>query len=109
MRPIKIAIIDDGVTPGHLTRPAALKDGWPFSDPKRTQSRLRPYYHSEKGHGTKMARLIQMICPYACLYVAKVDMHKDSDGSVASSAAEVSIFDLLASESILKLFKPSIN
>ncbi|KAL1882838.1 hypothetical protein Daus18300_000476 [Diaporthe australafricana] len=88
MRPIKVAIIDDGVTPGHLTRPSALQDGWPFSGPERKQSRPRPYYHSEKGHGTKMARLILLICPHASLYVAKVDMHKDSDASVASSAAE---------------------
>lgn len=109
MRPIKVAIIDDGVTPGHLSRPSALEDGWPFAGPKKTQSRSKPYYHSEKGHGTKMARLIQMMCPYASLYVAKVDMHKDSDGSVASEAAKVSLPNVLVFEFMLKRLGPSIE
>lgn len=94
MRPIKVAIIDDGVTPGRLSRPSALKDGWPFPGPRRTENRSKPYYHSEKGHGTKMARLIQMMCPYVSFYVAKVDMHRENNASVASSAAQVSLITL---------------
>jgi len=89
MRPVKVAVVDDGATPGELTIKRALKDGWP---PLSTRKRdtTRPYYNSEKGHGTKMARLIQYMCPFVHLYVAKVYIYKEKDSSVATSAAEVS-------------------
>lgn len=89
MRPIKICLIDDGVTPGELNSPNSLKDGWPLPS-TRKRNASKPYYCSEKGHGTKMARLIQMMCPYVWIYVAKVDMHRNEDSSIATSAAEVS-------------------
>lgn len=89
MHPIKVALIDDGVTPGELSQPDALKEGWPLAS-TRKRGASKPYYNSEKGHGTKMARLIQMICPFVSIYVAKVDIHKEDDPSVATSAADVS-------------------
>ncbi|KAL7785167.1 hypothetical protein V8C37DRAFT_420236 [Trichoderma ceciliae] len=84
---VKVALIDDGVTPGQLNPPGALKDGWPLPGTRKLGS-SRPFYSSEKGHGTKMARLIQMMCPFVSLYVAKVDIYKDNDSSVATSAAK---------------------
>ncbi|KAF4467897.1 subtilisin [Fusarium albosuccineum] len=86
VRPIKVALLDDGVTPGELSKPSALKDGWPLPS-TRSRHISKPYYNSENGHGTKMARLIQMMCPFVSIYVAKVDIHKENDSSVAASAA----------------------
>jgi hypothetical protein len=91
MRPIKVAVIDDGVTPGELTNKRALEEGWPLLS-TRKRGTAKPYYNSEKGHGTKMARLIQYMCPFVQLYVAKVDIYKEKDSSVATSAAKVSRF-----------------
>ncbi|KAF9767671.1 hypothetical protein IL306_015131 [Fusarium sp. DS 682] len=87
IRPIKVALLDDGVTPGELSVPGVLKGGWPLPGTNDKHS-SRPYYNSETGHGTKMARLIYLMCPFLSIYVAKIDTHREHDASVAVSAAK---------------------
>ncbi|RKK72212.1 hypothetical protein BFJ69_g10346 [Fusarium oxysporum] len=86
VRPIRVALLDDGVTPSELVVPGVLKDGWPLPSTSRLHS-SKPYYSSEQGHGTKMARLLYFMCPFISIYVAKIDMYREHDASAAMSAA----------------------
>ncbi|PTD02147.1 hypothetical protein FCULG_00012136 [Fusarium culmorum] len=86
VRPIRVALLDDGVNPGELVVPGVLKDGWPLPSTSRLHS-SKPYYSSDQGHGTKMARLLYFMCPFISIYVAKIDMYREHDTSAAMSAA----------------------
>ncbi|KAL7629603.1 hypothetical protein AAE478_001125 [Parahypoxylon ruwenzoriense] len=70
----KVAIIDDGVNPESEFLGQRIAHGWPPDEPKSTSE---PFYASTRGHGTKMAKLICHACPFAQLYVAKLDGWKD--------------------------------
>src|SRR5277367_3651811 len=70
--PVKVAVIDDGVNPRKLGYKGSLKGGWPPDRPS-LHGDLSTFYSSTEGHGTKMANLIQSVCPYVHLYVAKLD------------------------------------
>ncbi|KAF3062822.1 hypothetical protein GL218_09462 [Daldinia childiae] len=72
----KVAIIDDGVNPEGEFLGQRIAHGWPPDEPK---SNLEPFYASTRGHGTQMAKLICHACPFAQLYVAKLDGWKDPD------------------------------
>ncbi|KAI1208948.1 uncharacterized protein F4807DRAFT_104982 [Annulohypoxylon truncatum] len=72
----KVAIIDDGVNPESEFLGQRIAHGWPPDEPK---SSSEPFYASTKGHGTQMAKLICHACPFAQLYVAKLDGWKDPD------------------------------
>ncbi|ESU15292.1 hypothetical protein FGSG_08102 [Fusarium graminearum PH-1] len=87
IRPIRVALLDDGVNPGELVVPGVLKDGWPLPSTSRLHS-SKPYYSSDQGHGTKMARLLYFMCPFISIYVAKIDMYREHDTSAAMSAAK---------------------
>uniref|UniRef100_A0A4E9DRG0 Peptidase S8/S53 domain-containing protein n=1 Tax=Gibberella zeae TaxID=5518 RepID=A0A4E9DRG0_GIBZA len=87
VRPIRVALLDDGVNPGELVVPGVLKDGWPLPSTSRLHS-PKPYYSSDQGHGTKMARLLYFMCPFISIYVAKIDMYREHDTSAAMSAAK---------------------
>lgn len=89
MHPIKIAVIDDGVTLSKLNNHEILKDGWPCLSTAEYGT-SEPYYISGSGHGTMMARLVQMMCPFVNVYVTKVDIYNENSTSVAISVARVS-------------------
>ncbi|KAI0141142.1 hypothetical protein F4776DRAFT_653800 [Hypoxylon sp. NC0597] len=72
----KVAIIDDGVNPESEFLGQRIAHGWPPDEPK---SNSEPFYASTRGHGTQMAKLICHACPFAQLYVAKLDGWKDPD------------------------------
>ncbi|KAI2619318.1 hypothetical protein GGR54DRAFT_647998 [Hypoxylon sp. NC1633] len=72
----KVAIIDDGVNPESEFLGQRIAHGWPPDEPK---SSSEPFYASTRGHGTQMAKLICHACPFAQLYVAKLDGWKDPD------------------------------
>ncbi|XXG94926.1 hypothetical protein Hte_001185 [Hypoxylon texense] len=72
----KVAIIDDGVNPESEFLGSRIAHGWPPDEPK---SNSEPFYASTRGHGTQMAKLICHACPFAQLYVAKLDGWKDPD------------------------------
>ncbi|KAI1408751.1 hypothetical protein F5Y13DRAFT_104954 [Hypoxylon sp. FL1857] len=72
----RVAIIDDGVNPESEFLGQRIAHGWPPDEPK---SNSEPFYASTRGHGTQMAKLICHACPFAQLYVAKLDGWKDPD------------------------------
>lgn len=72
----KVAIIDDGVNPEGEFLGQRIAHGWPPDEPK---SNSEPFYASARGHGTQMAKIICHACPFAQLYVAKLDGWKDPD------------------------------
>jgi hypothetical protein len=86
--PVKVAVIDDGVNPRLLNSRGIVKKGWP--QPKFRRGTVKAYHKSAEGHGTKMANLIQSVCPYVHLYVAKLDKSSTDYDSMAQMAADVS-------------------
>lgn len=89
-RPIKVAVIDDGIDSVYNMDKFAttLKKGKSFcAGPKHL-----PFYFSSTGHGTLMADLVQRICPRVHLYVARLDGLQTGGtvGPTAESAAKVS-------------------
>ncbi|KAF3904384.1 hypothetical protein ABW21_db0201646 [Orbilia brochopaga] len=85
---VKVAIIDDGVDLGDLQAPQYVGGGW-HPDKKAPDRRtMNAWYYSEKKHGTEMAKLIQLVCPFVSLYVAKLDTRRLVYTSVAESAAK---------------------
>ncbi|KAL4921648.1 hypothetical protein BDW62DRAFT_114630 [Aspergillus aurantiobrunneus] len=70
-KPIVVALLDDGVTLPHEGANPQLFDGTSFQTYESDQ-RVSPYWISETGHGTLMARLIHRICPKAMIKVFKL-------------------------------------
>lgn len=66
---MRVAIIDDGVDGFHEDLRDKIKGGWPRES---ATSPWEPFYRSDHGHGTAMARLITAACPHVDLYVAKL-------------------------------------
>ncbi len=86
--PIKVALIDDGVTPKKLHVKGSVKEGWPL-DVLGKDRMISTYFRSRDGHGTAMANLIHYVCPFAHLYVAKLEKSAPKPyRSVAHMAAE---------------------
>lgn len=90
MRPIKVAVIDDGVSVGELSSGKSYCGGW-YADKATPDHRsMNTFYFSEKGHGTEMAKLIQRVCPFATFFIGKLDTRNTIYKSVAESAVAVS-------------------
>ncbi|KAF8462775.1 peptidase S8/S53 domain-containing protein [Kalaharituber pfeilii] len=70
-RPIKVAVIDDGIDALYNDEQFAntLVGGESFC----TGPYRKPYFFSSTGHGTLMADLVQRVCPKVKLYVARLD------------------------------------
>ncbi|KAK4458238.1 intracellular serine protease [Cladorrhinum samala] len=71
--PIKVALIDDGVDFMELDHP--LAGGRTFCPRDEANHLNHPYYASATGHGTVMAKLINLMCPRAQLYVFRLEDH----------------------------------
>ncbi|KAL8857682.1 MAG: hypothetical protein Q9178_005717 [Gyalolechia marmorata] len=66
---VKVAVIDDGVSPTYEGVSKYLHHpGWPYNGEKAQEN-----FTSTNGHGSKMAYLITRICPFVEIYVAKLD------------------------------------
>jgi hypothetical protein len=66
---VKVAVIDDGVSPTYQSVGEYLHHpGWPYKG-----ERAQENFTSTNGHGSKMAYLITRICPFAEIYVVKID------------------------------------
>lgn len=66
---VKVAVIDDGVSPTYQGVGQYLHHpGWPHQG-----ERAQETFTSTNGNGSKMAYLITRICPFAEIYVAKLD------------------------------------
>jgi hypothetical protein len=86
---VRVALIDDGVNPSKLHVKGSVKGGWP-PDGFAGDRKVSTYWTSSDGHGTTMANLIHYVCPFAHLYVAKLEKSPSKPyRSVAHMAAEV--------------------
>ncbi|KIW67032.1 hypothetical protein, variant [Phialophora macrospora] len=89
---IKVALIDDGVDASHDSLHSFIKMGLTYCTAHSGDRQISSsFYASTTGHGTFMATLIRLVCPYVDLYVAKLDDHKRSvnSGFTAESAIMV--------------------
>ena len=91
-KPIKIALIDDGVDMKEDALHGKVLGGRSFCMRDEEQNLNRSYYVKSGGHGTAMASLICRICPHAKLIVLKLEEHigPNSERQItAKSAAKV--------------------
>jgi hypothetical protein len=93
-RPVKVAIIDDGVDASLLSLDGKIAIGKSFCPYVNSTDLMSPYYVPSGNHGTCMATLISKICPQVSLYVARLDERQAPGSShrqiTAKSAADVS-------------------
>lgn len=92
LRPVKVALIDDGVDANHDYLRENIKRGITFCTSHPRKERVTSsYYASTSGHGTLMGTLIRTVCPAVELYIAKLDNVRAAEGYgfTAQSAAEV--------------------
>ncbi|KAL6787896.1 hypothetical protein J3E68DRAFT_445126 [Trichoderma sp. SZMC 28012] len=94
-RPIRVALIDDGVKTSYAGLDNNIhtgKSGWQQSDSPTTQTEnsqwehFRNYNSSHTGHGTVMAYYIKRVCPRVSLYVAKLNCKPHRGGTSGYSA-----------------------
>jgi hypothetical protein len=81
LAPVQIALIDDGVDVTHpdfhdIAGSKFHGRSFQTSQHGSTQG-LSPYWVSESGHGTLIARLIHKICPTAIIHIIKPQTFKD--------------------------------
>ncbi|KAH0593254.1 hypothetical protein MHUMG1_08976 [Metarhizium humberi] len=91
--PVKIAIIDDGMSDPSLQRAIAM--GKSFSHYPNSTEFMNSYFVPSGKHGTQMAKLITRICPDPRLFITRLEERLAPDGSerciTAESAAEAAI------------------
>lgn len=87
---IVVALIDDGVDLKHQQLQNKVLPGRTFASDGEM---VRPWYQSEKGHGTVMARAICHVCPMAKIYPLRLHTTGPSWHTAidANSAIEVSV------------------
>ena len=88
MNTILVGVIDDGVNLDDFSAGNRFQ-GWQPGVVPPPHKRGNAWYYSHTGHGTEMAKIIQHVCPYANLFIGKLDTKAGSSGSVAASAAKV--------------------
>ncbi|KAF4928445.1 Intracellular serine protease [Colletotrichum fructicola] len=92
VRPVKIAVIDDGVDASLLSLDGKIAIGKSFCPYANSSELMSPYFVSSSNHGTCMATLICRLCPMARLYVARLDQRQTLGSNqrhvTAKSAAE---------------------
>jgi len=100
---IKVAILDDGFTlidnMKYFKGLGGIKlIGASFEGPNTGHEGGFPMttYYSETGHGTKMTKLVQQICPDIDLYIAKMAQVGSEKGPHTSAAIKVLDQHLLA-------------
>jgi hypothetical protein len=87
-RPIKIAIIDNGIDKWQDTISENIKEG--FSYEGRAAGKLLPWFTAAHAHGTHMASLIRKINPYCELYIFRVSSLRE--GMDPNKAIEVKFY-----------------
>ncbi|KAI1327670.1 peptidase S8/S53 domain-containing protein [Xylariaceae sp. FL0255] len=77
---VKVALLDDGVDPTYKRLGEKLHHaGWPTSDGEEYNDNDKNFYVSTNNHGSKMAYLFQLVCPFVTIYVAKLDVQDTSN------------------------------
>ncbi|RKU46266.1 hypothetical protein DL546_006500 [Coniochaeta pulveracea] len=92
VRPVLVALIDDGVDINDQTIQSRVMAGRSFCHRSEPDNLNQGYYISSGGHGTAMAGFICKLCPDVQLYVLKLDeYYPDGKRTItARSAAKVS-------------------
>ncbi|KAM0276583.1 hypothetical protein ACHAQH_006588 [Verticillium albo-atrum] len=90
LKHVVIALIDDGVDMHDQSLQGKILDGQTFDH--GDNFRVRPYWVSEKGHGTVMANMICRVCPMVKIVAIRLDTRASSTSGktaiVVRSAAE---------------------
>ncbi|KAM0329394.1 hypothetical protein ACHAQA_004701 [Verticillium albo-atrum] len=90
LKHVVVALIDDGVDMHDQSLQGKILDGQTFDH--GDDFRVRPYWVSEKGHGTVMANMICRVCPMVKIVAIRLDTRASSTSSktsiVVRSAAE---------------------
>ncbi|RKL35149.1 hypothetical protein BFJ70_g8007 [Fusarium oxysporum] len=81
IKPIKVAIIDDGVDVSLSSLQDKIALGQSFCPYPNSTDMMSPYFMSSSNHGTSMATLICSLCPMVRLYVARLDQRQTLGGS----------------------------
>lgn len=92
VRPIKIAVIDDGINTALDIFTNRIQVGESFYRLGELSGRRGSYYVPSGPHGTLMAQLICEVCPVVKLYIAQLEVLPGQDGRrsfTAESATEV--------------------
>lgn len=98
--PVTVALIDDGAD---ITHPELKGNNFPGKsfDLYNDGLRVSPFWTSDSGHGTLMARLIHRICPSAMIHIIKLKTVKTADSGKLQidpqSAFQASTFSLIPS------------
>ncbi|OQU98118.1 hypothetical protein CLAIMM_03946 [Cladophialophora immunda] len=71
LEPIRVALIDDGVDTTNRSLRGRAYHGRSFAFDQGGEKNY-PYWMSDSGHGTIMARFIRKLCPTADIYIIKV-------------------------------------
>jgi hypothetical protein len=94
IKPIKVALIDDGVKTSYASLDENIhcgKSGWGTARADRkksTRAYLRNYNSSQTGHGTVMAYYICRVCPKVKLCVAKLDPQTRSRNNAGTGSSQ---------------------
>lgn len=92
VRPVKIAIIDDGINTALDIFNNRIHGGESFHKLSELSGRRGSYYVPSGMHGSLMAQLICEVCPNVRLYIGQLEALPGQDGRrtfTAESAAEV--------------------
>ncbi|KAF3074378.1 hypothetical protein CFAM422_003607 [Trichoderma lentiforme] len=74
LKPVEIALIDDGADITHPDLRGMKIPGKSFHHYQEGSTwRVSPYWNSASNHGTLMARLIHRICPSAIIHIIKLE------------------------------------
>lgn len=114
VKPIKIALIDDGVKTSYASLNENIhcgKSGWgtgtttPKGSNKKKSPKayLRNYNMSDTNHGTVMAYYIRRVCPKVKLCVAKLDPQTRPRSKMGGGNRDQITFSL---ESVIKVGRP---
>lgn len=71
-RPVKVALIDDGVDGTHRVLGSNIQAGKSFCVGTGPHNPVYSYFMPSGCHGTQMASLIRDVCPRVQLYVARL-------------------------------------
>lgn len=71
-RPVKVALIDDGVDGTHRVLGSNIRAGKSFCVGPAPHNPVYSYFIPSGCHGTQMASLIRDVCPRVQLYVARL-------------------------------------
>lgn len=93
---VVVAVIDDGVDVYAPSISDRIVGGRSLA---YSGDRTKPFYVSESGHGTIMARLIIKVCPMAKLYPIRLKTHISTNGSAQIDVTSAALVSTLSSRS----------